>query len=112
MRVHFCRAGLSDKIHLELHLHCWTGHANGFEQRLNDASATHQQESDSSRDAFSLEDDILAEHFTRNVQFFGREGQQQIMRSFVVVVGLGVMSAICDGMQTHAGVCKEGVGSC
>ena len=44
--------------------------------------------------AFSLEDDILAEHFTRNVQFFGREGQQQIMRSFVVVVGLGVMISL------------------
>ena len=43
--------------------------------------------------SFSLEDEILAEHFTRNVQFFGREGQQRIMGSFVVVIGLGVSSS-------------------
>lgn len=37
-----------------------------------------------------LGDDIVAEHFTRNVQFFGRNAQERIMGSFVVVVGLGV----------------------
>lgn len=40
--------------------------------------------------AEDVEDEILAEHFTRNTQFFGREGQNRIARSFVVVVGLGV----------------------
>jgi hypothetical protein len=35
-------------------------------------------------------DEILAEHLTRNVQFFGVEKQKQIATSFVVVVGLGV----------------------
>lgn len=42
----------------------------------------------------SLDDDIVAEHFTRNVQFFGREAQQKIMGSFVVVVGLGVSEQV------------------
>jgi hypothetical protein len=38
-------------------------------------------------------DEILAEHLTRNVQFFGIEKQKQIANAFVVVVGLGVSSA-------------------
>ena len=42
----------------------------------------------------SLDDDIVAEHFTRNVQFFGREAQQKIMGSFIVVVGLGVSEQV------------------
>lgn len=36
-----------------------------------------------------MEDDILKEHFTRNIQFFGEEAQKKIANSFVVVVGLG-----------------------
>lgn len=44
--------------------------------------------------AFS--DEILAEQFTRNTQFFGREGQSKIHRAFVIVVGLGV-SLACHG---------------
>ena len=35
-------------------------------------------------------DEILAEHLTRNIQFFGVEGQRKIQDAFVVVVGLGV----------------------
>lgn len=39
----------------------------------------------------SLEDDdIINEQLTRNIQFFGMEGQKKITDSFVVVVGLGV----------------------
>ena len=38
----------------------------------------------------ALEDEILSEQFTRNVQIFGREGQQRVHHAFVVVVGLGV----------------------
>lgn len=38
----------------------------------------------------ALDDEILSEQFTRNVQFFGSHGQQQIHSAFVVVVGLGV----------------------
>lgn len=37
-----------------------------------------------------LSDDVLAEQFTRNTQFFGTAGQDKIIKSFVVVVGLGV----------------------
>ena len=40
------------------------------------------------RDA--LEDEILSEQFTRNVQFFGKEGQSALHGAFVVIVGLGV----------------------
>jgi hypothetical protein len=36
------------------------------------------------------EDEILAEQFTRNVQFFGQQGQIKIANAFVVVIGLGV----------------------
>jgi hypothetical protein len=35
-------------------------------------------------------DDVLVEQLTRNVQFFGLEGQKKIANAFVVVVGLGV----------------------
>ena len=36
------------------------------------------------------EDEVLAEHFTRNTQFFGAEGQRRVAGAFVIVVGLGV----------------------
>lgn len=39
-----------------------------------------------------VEDEIVKEHLTRNIQFFGQEGQLQISKAFVVVVGLGVRS--------------------
>lgn len=45
-----------------------------------------------------LEDEIVKEHLTRNIQFFGRESQLQISKSFVVVVGLGVSSYCNLGM--------------
>lgn len=35
-------------------------------------------------------DEVLEEMFTRNIQFFGAEGQARVSRGFVVVVGLGV----------------------
>jgi hypothetical protein len=38
-------------------------------------------------------DDVLVEQLTRNVQFFGLEGQKKIANAFVVVVGLGVSRA-------------------
>ena len=43
----------------------------------------------------SLDDEIVGEQLTRNVQFFGREGQQRVCDAFVVVVGLGVRDACC-----------------
>lgn len=36
------------------------------------------------------QDEIIAEQLTRNIQFFGLDGQKKITESFVVVVGLGV----------------------
>lgn len=39
------------------------------------------------------EDEILKEQFTRNVQFFGQDGQSKVTQSFVVVIGLGVRHA-------------------
>lgn len=35
-------------------------------------------------------DEVLSEQFTRNVQFFGQNGQLNIANAFVVVIGLGV----------------------
>ena len=40
------------------------------------------------------EDEILAEQFTRNVQFFGQESQIKIANAFVIVVGLGVRQPV------------------
>lgn len=55
--------------------------------------------------ASDLEDEILSEQFTRNIQFFGREGQQKISEAYVVVVGLG-------GVGSHAAhlLLRSGVG--
>ena len=52
-----------------------------------------------------LQDEVLMEQLTRNVQFFGEEAQQTIANSFVIVVGLGVS---CDG--GIAGVFRSLVG--
>jgi hypothetical protein len=40
--------------------------------------------------SFSLDDEVLGEQLTRNVQFFGLTGQQRVCDAFVIVVGLGV----------------------
>lgn len=37
-----------------------------------------------------VNDEVLSEQFTRNVQFFGQGGQLKVANAFVVVVGLGV----------------------
>lgn len=39
-------------------------------------------------------DDIVREQLTRNIQFFGLDGQKCITKSFVIVVGLGVRCLI------------------
>ena len=36
------------------------------------------------------EDEVVREQLTRNLQFFGEEGQSRVSGAFVVVVGLGV----------------------
>lgn len=47
-------------------------------------------------------DEILSEHLTRNVQFFGLEAQRRICNSFVVVVGLGVSASSRLGLKRLA----------
>lgn len=49
----------------------------------------------------ALEDEILAEQFTRNVQFFGASGQHEVLNAFVVVIGLGVRSRLQPGNITR-----------
>jgi len=44
------------------------------------------------------DDEIIAEQFTRNVQFFGGEAQQRVAGSFVIVVGLGGVGSHCAHM--------------
>jgi hypothetical protein len=65
----------------------------------------------------SLEqDDIINEQLTRNIQFFGMEGQKKITDSFVVVVGLGVrwgcflqlyLNIMMMNSETHICTCRE-----
>ncbi|EFJ40312.1 hypothetical protein VOLCADRAFT_84545 [Volvox carteri f. nagariensis] len=52
-----------------------------------------------------LQDEVLTEQLTRNVQFFGEEGQLEIAKSFVIIVGLG-------GVGSHAAhlLLRSGVG--
>lgn len=52
------------------------------------------------------EDEIVAEHFTRNVQFFGSEPQQRVADSFVIVVGLGGVGSHCAHMLLRSGVSR------
>ncbi|KAK9811940.1 hypothetical protein WJX73_001168 [Symbiochloris irregularis] len=55
--------------------------------------------------ADALEDEILREHFTRNIQFFGPESQDSVFKAFVAVIGLG-------GVGSHAAclLARSGVG--
>ena len=59
------------------------------------------------------EDDILSEQLTRNVQFFGLEGQRAIAGAFVVVIGLGVRErARCLPSQDSSGMRMRLRGGC
>lgn len=49
-------------------------------------------------------DDVLVEQLTRNVQFFGLEGQKKIANAFVVVVGLGGVGSHCAHLLLRSGV--------
>ena len=63
----------------------------------------------------ALDDDILKEHFTRNIQFYGPEGQLRIFQSFVAVIGLGVGVTDFDALALQnipAYSTKEGQGPC
>jgi tRNA A37 threonylcarbamoyladenosine dehydratase len=43
---------------------------------------------------------VLVEQLTRNIQFFGEESQQRIADAFVIVVGLGVSTAMLRQQRT------------
>ncbi|CAL8471181.1 g10723 [Coccomyxa elongata] len=76
-----------------------------WKQSINVKAEQDRQRPNAASSSHSLDDDIVAEHFTRNVQFFGRNAQERIMGSFVVVVGLG-------GVGSHAAhlLLRSGVG--
>lgn len=52
----------------------------------------------------SLDDPLVAEALTRNVQFFGHTGQARVCGAFVVVVGLGGVGSHAASMLLRSGV--------
>lgn len=64
-------------------------HDVGLRQHDWQVASTLQPQTAAGLDKF-LQDEVLAEQFTRNVQFFGKEGQLKVAKAFVVVIGLGV----------------------
>ncbi|GLJ11948.1 hypothetical protein SUGI_0180760 [Cryptomeria japonica] len=51
-----------------------------------------------------LKDEIVHEHLTRNIQFFGLESQQKVNKAFVVVIGLGGVGSHAATMLLRSGV--------
>ena len=50
------------------------------------------------------DDEVLREHFTRNTQFWGEEGQARVEGAYVVVVGLGGVGSHAAAMLLRSGV--------
>ncbi|KAF7851758.1 hypothetical protein BT93_L2626 [Corymbia citriodora subsp. variegata] len=53
-----------------------------------------------------LKDEIVSEHLTRNIQFFGLDSQQKVTKSYVVVIGLGGVGSHAASMLLRSGVGK------
>ncbi|XP_010553886.1 PREDICTED: tRNA threonylcarbamoyladenosine dehydratase [Tarenaya hassleriana] len=53
-----------------------------------------------------LADEIVSEHLTRNIQFFGLESQRKVTGSYVVVIGLGGVGSHAASMLLRSGVGK------
>ncbi|CAK9138155.1 unnamed protein product [Ilex paraguariensis] len=51
-----------------------------------------------------LNDEIVSEQLTRNIQFFGLEAQQKVTASYVVVIGLGGVGSHAASMLLRSGV--------
>ncbi|XP_042518769.1 tRNA threonylcarbamoyladenosine dehydratase [Macadamia integrifolia] len=51
-----------------------------------------------------LKDEIVSEHLTRNIQFFGLESQRKVTESFVVVIGVGGVGSHAACMLLRSGV--------
>lgn len=57
-------------------------------------------------DVDMLKDEIVSEQLTRNIQFFGLDSQQQVIKSYVVVIGLGGVGSHAASMLLRSGVGK------
>ena len=66
---------------------------NGRQPGANAQSDDRQPSGNEAAAEADEDDEILAEQFTRNAQFFGRDGQRRVADAFVVVIGLGVRSS-------------------
>ncbi|KAJ8763114.1 hypothetical protein K2173_023319 [Erythroxylum novogranatense] len=53
-----------------------------------------------------LQDEIVSEQLTRNIQFFGLESQRKVTGSYVVVIGLGGVGTHAASMLLRSGVGK------
>ncbi|KAG8094251.1 hypothetical protein GUJ93_ZPchr0012g20978 [Zizania palustris] len=51
-----------------------------------------------------LDDEVVSEQLTRNIQFFGMESQKKVTESFVVVIGLGGVGSHAASMLLRSGV--------
>ncbi|ONK67119.1 tRNA threonylcarbamoyladenosine dehydratase 2 [Asparagus officinalis] len=51
-----------------------------------------------------LNDEVVSEQLTRNIQFFGLEAQRKVTESFVVVIGLGGVGSHAAHMLLRSGV--------
>ncbi|KAG1334171.1 hypothetical protein COCNU_03G002900 [Cocos nucifera] len=51
-----------------------------------------------------LKDEVVSEQLTRNIQFFGMESQQNVTKSYVVVIGLGGVGSHAASMLLRSGV--------
>uniref|UniRef100_A0A7N0T0V1 THIF-type NAD/FAD binding fold domain-containing protein n=1 Tax=Kalanchoe fedtschenkoi TaxID=63787 RepID=A0A7N0T0V1_KALFE len=72
----------------------------GVESRKAEIQSTNWSDASSSL----LEDEIVSEHLTRNVQFFGLESQRRVTSSYVVVIGLGGVGSHAANMLLRSGV--------
>ncbi len=53
------------------------------------------------------EDEIKKEQFSRNIAFFGSDGQEKVHGSFVVVIGLGGVGSHAAHMLARSGVSED-----
>ncbi|CAA7035638.1 unnamed protein product [Microthlaspi erraticum] len=71
---------------------------NGIESVTTPTTATTGQD--------LLNDEIVSEHLTRNIQFFNLESQRKVTESYVVVIGLGGVGSHAASMLLRSGVGK------
>ncbi|KAJ3694873.1 hypothetical protein LUZ60_000250 [Juncus effusus] len=53
-----------------------------------------------------LEDEVVSEQLTRNIQFFGLDSQRKVSQSYVVIIGLGGVGSHAASMLLRSGVGK------